>query len=416
MFRALALACSLAPGAGLAQELAHDVETFTLLATDSPPGPWTGIYAPIAANRIDAGAVAAHRGSFGIRAIDAVGTGNADTEIRLFYNLTARTGDTHLRAWVRLATSNGLGRLVIIQVSSVNTALLDFIVPGTGGVELGGFTSTGYVFSAPGPSVSDGGWHLVEVSLLGVGTMSGRMVGWVDGRDAGVSARNWQGYSYDNIGIGEPWSSDRSFIGAIDFDDVRISTRPHASRLGVEALGTIPAGACRPLRISLHDSNGNLARAPYGFDAGVWATGGPLTIAGDPGCLLPATTADFAPDASTALVYVRGTSPASVLVESAYEDLLSGSAPLIVSGFVDAGAGDGGSAVADGGVDGGAADAGQDGGAGDAGAGTLPAVDGGSPMYEAPFEASVGCACAEVPGALAALLLLCVFARRRRSA
>ncbi len=237
-----------------------DVETGTVLDTELPPGAFNTRYAPYAQSSIGASMAAAHRGSFGVRLVDASGgTGDA-ADTALYEDGAPIFGAYHVRAWVRLAASNAVGEAIIVQLTNTETvspSLLDLRVDmATQRIAVGGFIAdAGYLLPAfADAGLSLGQWHLLEVLVSGAGTADGGRAAWLDGQPLVSSAHlDFSGsrMSVGRLAIGQPYAPDRRWQGTLDFDDLRSGAVPMASLLRLEAAPAAFVGECVPLTVSL---------------------------------------------------------------------------------------------------------------------------------------------------------------------
>lgn len=81
-----------------------DFETGTLLLSEMPPGRWNSAFGGATAISMNATAAAAHRGARGMRRVD-FGTG-AET-LAVAHGEPNRSGDYHVRVWMRASSLGG---------------------------------------------------------------------------------------------------------------------------------------------------------------------------------------------------------------------------------------------------------------------------------------------------------------------
>lgn len=421
---------------------ADDFETGTVLTSDAPAGKWDARFVANGANAIVASAAAAHRGGFGLRVTDGRNTGGGGPEVNVYRDFPASGGDFHARFWVRLATTNGLGGAWHLEHRQASTNYLVQLSSNvaTNQVTMMGDTATGTTADPTQLGFMDGGWHLVEVATLGVGTTTGTRRLWVDGALRSSGAANYQGFTISGENLGEPNSDDRRFVGAIDYDDYRSGGAPFASHFGIAASPEIQRGTCTPVTVSLRDSASNApAPAPYLVAANVTVSG-PGTVYSASDCTNPVTSVPIPLSATQASVYFGSLTAGVGTLTVSHLDFLSATVLIgIDAGPPDAGAADAGAPDAgppdagpqDAGVpdagppDAGAPDSGAfDAGVSDAGpsdGGPVPpdagSNDGGSMGSDggvrAPLHLQVACGCG-ASGGLMPLGLALLLRRRRR--
>ncbi|NMO14775.1 hypothetical protein HPC49_26035 [Pyxidicoccus fallax] len=357
-----------------------DFESGTLRSSDSPPGRWdqTAVVSP---NTLASRAEGAHRGRYGLTVSDSTSTAGSLASVIAVSDTLA--SEFHVRTWLRLRSVTASGRIILMQAhpALVELRLLE---QGTGLIwELSvrnGPEPT--YFSLHGSRVEPGRWYLVEFSVRGLGTTSGEARLWVDGVAQGspLSGRDWNHseYVFNEFQVGEPWSDTGTFKGFIDFDDVRVSAAPMASRLELRRPAVASSG-CIAVDVALRSSAAAVpAPAPYATDVDLRVTGNTGTFHSDEGCKVPVKGALLPLGASERRVYFRpGGTAGRAMLEASHPDFL----PAKLDLEVDAGVGP------------------------DA----VPDEDG----AEGPWTTDLGCASA--PGALLALpFLLVPWLRRRR--
>jgi hypothetical protein len=398
-----------------------DFESGTLLVSEMPPGQWDVMdLAPMTA--IVADPTAAHRGSVGFKVVDNyadAGPGEGGN-IRKTIPMTT---SAYARVWMKMnGTSSVVGDIepITLRETSSNQDLATLQVFPDGGIQLSGWDQSGYTFT-PVAGLVDGGWQLIELAALNVGTNNGQRRVWIDGRPAAMATEKWNGRIVDHFVLGGTWENDSRWTGTVAFDDVRITDVPPASTLLVTFVDGGAPGDCLGGEISVLDSDGTMAVFPYAADPGIQVTGpaiGPL----DSTCSM-ASPPLLAVGNLLRAVYVRALAPGVVTVTTSHPDFINVSSTLFINGdggfdaglTADAGPEDGGVSDAGGMTDGGEGDAGTsdgggstDGGAIDAGASpdaggaSIPSVD------------NVACGCSAGEGALLWLALSWVLARARR--
>ncbi|MFP2933465.1 hypothetical protein ACLESO_51625 [Pyxidicoccus sp. 3LG] len=321
----------LQPLSGLAAPglwLADDFETGTLRSSEAPPGRWDHATV-ISPNRLASGAVGAHRGRYGLTVTDS--TSEEGAVVSVVQDQDPLTSELHVRTWLRLRAVSTYGGLVLMQAlpASVELRLLEH----EGGLiwELAGRDGPGpnptYV-SRRGSRVETERWYLVELSARGLGTPAGEARLWVDGVEqvAPLSGRDWNHpeYEVDVFIVGEPWSDTGTFQGSIDFDDVRVSATPQASRLELRRPVEASSG-CIAVDVSLRGSASNApAPAPYDTDVALHVREGEGTFHADGDCRSPVTGALLPAGVSERQVYFRPGGPGGVAtLEASHPDFLS---------------------------------------------------------------------------------------------
>lgn len=265
------LLASHAPSLSWAQGVpfADDFETGTLLSTEPSPGQWTRIHLE-GSNALQVSAVAAHRGSWGYRFTDNESITAAGGEGLLNVRIPPLAGNVYTRFWMRINPITRAGNLHFIHVLSPGfVRSLAASTAFNGELSLAGSDAAAQDEISQKQGVFLGEeWHLVEAAIEGVGTATGKRKLWLDGALAlEQSGVNLSGVTVSELSLGEPYTDNRSFTGSVDFDDVRISTSPPASRLQV-ALETdrVESRTCLPVTLSLRDSSGLAAAAPYAVE------------------------------------------------------------------------------------------------------------------------------------------------------
>jgi MYXO-CTERM domain-containing protein len=319
-----------------------------------PPPGWTVYASSPAGVSVSRSPGAAHRGQGGLRLLDqdAVSPNNNPA----YLTLQVPPGEAYFfRFWLK-TSGNGVGTPVPLWFASGGSGLLGLRMTGTGTqplflVEVG---APAGVDVSPGRFIGNG-WHLVETSLLNMGTRQGSARVMVDGEElAAFSDLDWRGWQITRVLLGEMFSTIPGFQGTLDFDDVRGGSTPLASRLRVSLDGPLRVGDCSRAEISLTDSfSGAAAPVPASL-APALEVEGPGMLFADPGCTLVATWIDLERDALSAPVYLRAHDAGEVRVTATDLDYLEGtSAPVRVQrglagwayGCSSAGMGDAGSGM-----------------------------------------------------------------------
>ena len=342
-------------GVAQAQPLfADDVESGTLLPGDTPPGRWDSYVQATLLNTLQPSMLAAHRGSYGIRQVDDRAVTGAGDENHLVWRQASPVMSVGLRFWLRVPVNNLGGSLFV-------GTLLDAPggpVPGGGqvatvglsnapaGAGLGGFDATGlYQYDrTPAPDASV--WHLYEVAVDRIGNPLGTRALYIDGR---LSARraplDMTGQSFAGVNLGEYYADERTFMGTLDFDDIRVEGLPQASTLTVTAT-PVGSSPCVPAIIGLVSSDGRPAPAPYDFIATLEATA-PAGFHSNADCSAPVTAVSFAAGGTQALAYFAPGVAAQPVLRARFVDFLTtdatyGGTVIPDGGAPDAGAPDAG--------------------------------------------------------------------------
>lgn len=282
------------------------METLTLMDTDAPKGAWDSALKTAADSGISASMLAAHRGRGGMRVVDG------DETTAVFTTVVTRFApldtDVHARLWARIAPTNATstGRFAVFGTGFNTGTLLGWVgarrsrpggVP-QDDVQLGG-DSVGAagrnLVDEERPGFADGGWHLVELSLVGLRSDAGQREVRVDGQR--LAARRGLDWSVEDtsdwrprrlqVGSAFTEAGGVGMTGVYDFDDVRISGTAPASTVVFRDSGVLLLSTCNPVRVGLADSmDGGAAPAPYdvelslGADGGTFCDGGVRIAAG----------------------------------------------------------------------------------------------------------------------------------------
>jgi hypothetical protein len=384
-----AMAGGYAPGvlsAGVSTHGFHDdFESGGLLYTDVPEGRWNSLTAfPNVAGATTA--AAAHTGSLGMRLTDNDPTAGPHNSTEYDYVMQPISGTGYARGWVRLVSDSGVGEVEVftLEASGGNQPPLvglDVTLPGWA-LALDGEDVSGDCSTTTSATV-DAGWHLVELEVTGTGGADAGYRAWVD-RHLIVSRRcDWStaAWGLGALTVGEPWTQDGRYTGAVDFDDVAVSTVPPPSTLEVGCAPIIELGTCVPATLTLYDSPSHaLAAAQLPVVAHVAAGSTALQTFSDALCMVPAVDVVVPEGASSNTFYVRGTATGAAVVGARDDDLFTVAAAVTVIGS-DAG--------------------GSTGGSGDGGHAPVA-------MYP------VGCGCNASSPAFVLMLLQVLFWRRRR--
>jgi hypothetical protein len=321
-----------------------DAESGTTLTTDVPPGKWDS-------RRVNMGVTfsavlgAGHGGgNSGLQLIDNHGVATSGNEGYLTKTVSASV-DLYLRFWTSVQPVQLQGIESAVLMSPTGKFFLEVgLRPADcfiGGHDLNDI----YAESTATGSYLDGGWHLVEASLIGVGSSTAQRTLWIDGEAKVQNGPvDLSGVSVSSLNLGEVYDNDRTFTGTITFDEVRLSTVRPGSTLTMTVAATATLTDCVPVAISLMTSPPSVP-APAPYDAHV--TLGPPTAGtffSDPGCTAPLTpnTASLLADTMTVQVYLRPASVGTMDLSASHVDFVSASATLQVSPGGDGGTPDGG--------------------------------------------------------------------------
>ncbi len=459
--RCLLLGALLADAAS-AQATFTDGFEGNLVRFDAPPGVWDFIGLQFPNQSMVTEAAAVKRGVLGLRAIDSHRDAGSDSQVVLGRNVTG-SGNQYTRVWWRVSASNGVPSTISFLMTQGNTSVGTLAEtkwnPATNDVGLVCFDRNSMFFNPPSATtiVPDGGFHLIELALLNVGTNAAQCSYAVDGQERARQIFDQTGTQFGNVLVG-PVYGESEWTGVMDYDDFAASSAPIASRVDIVPT-TLAVGACERMTLRTLSSFSNQP-APVATQTTVDVTVDGGDLFSDDSCLVPQSpTFIFPPGSSSRTVRLRGTVRGALTVTFVSDDLVSSTQLLVIfrpdagavdagvvdagtvdagtvdagmvdAGMVDAGTVDAGTVDAgtidagttadaglepDAGVDGGAApDAGvsRDGGA-DAGVGSDggPAVDAGvSPESN---DYAVGCGCSSGAGSLGVFMLLLLLTKRR---
>lgn len=290
------------------------------------------VNAPGAADSVFTSPLAAHRGDAGLRVVDGTSASTQGTGPSVVVNLGGGR-PVYARFWMRV-TSLDPGTVYIVQLissgGSVNSIEDVSLSTPDGTLGSAGADASGaYPSEAHGPVFPVSGWHLVEMNVFGVGSTSGARQVWLDGAlQVERTKIDWRGLSAFRFNFGEPWANNRSQVGTLDFDDLRLSDAPMASRLAWSEQRPGASG-CRAFTLMLVDSTGSPAPAPYPVEASLGGSAG-VTFYADADCSRETRTTTLNPGSAKALVFARATGLGAKTLTAAQVDFLS--APLQTSG------------------------------------------------------------------------------------
>ncbi|WP_157774873.1 LamG-like jellyroll fold domain-containing protein [Melittangium boletus] len=315
-----------------------DFETGTLRTSDTPAGRWDDA-AATSPNTLASGAAGAHRGRYGLTVTDR--TSNPGSLASASVEPGAPlSSEFHVRTWLRLRAVSASGSVVAVQALPALVELRLLAPEPTWELAVRNGSGRTYV-SLHGSRVEAERWYLVEFSARGLGTTAGEARLWVDGVEQGVlSGRDWRDAAnvLDRLVVGEPWSDTGTFVGSLDFDDVRVSTSPMASRLGLQRpQDTGASSGCIPMDVSLRDSaTGAPAPAPYETEVALSTVAGAGGFHADAACGTPSGRALLAAGTSERRVYFRpGGTAGTARVEASHPDFLSATLAVEHEGMPD---------------------------------------------------------------------------------
>jgi MYXO-CTERM domain-containing protein len=236
-------------------------------------------------------------------------------------------GDYYSRAWMRVTNSNNLGNPFLMTLCQYGFEL-------DGPTQAVWINAPGYTFPTPA-TFPFGGWHLVELGMLGGGAPDGGFRLWLDG--AAAFALDNQDFTLSCNGgpaFGEPAADSNMFTGTIDLDDARAGALPPASTLSVTwDGGAAPAGGCASAVIGLLTSEQKAAVAPYDVVVSMSAQPEALFFS-DPRCTQVAATVTIPVGQHTTRVYLTAATEGLTTVTASQGDFFSGSVGI---SFIDAG-------------------------------------------------------------------------------
>ncbi|MFY0575322.1 hypothetical protein ACN28S_14005 [Cystobacter fuscus] len=157
--------------------------------------------------------------------------------------------------------------------------------------------------------------------------MDGVEQGEADERAAlsGIDWRNTTVYVLKWLQVGEPWTDQGFFTGSIDFDDLRVSAVPMASRLQLQRpADASTSSGCIAVDVSLRSSaSGALAPAPYETEVSLATTAGEGRYHADGTCKSPVERVRLPTGTFERRVYFRpGASPGRVTLAASHPDFL----------------------------------------------------------------------------------------------
>jgi hypothetical protein len=247
-------------------------------------------------------------------------------------------GAAYHRLWVRQTTTAGTGTYVNLGgiSSGGGTGQVETYLHEDGSLHLQRFDRFDALETINTPPVLDAGvWHLLEVYVTGLGSADGGARLYVDGAPIEqLGAIDWTGVSFNSTFLSQSWGT-ASWLGTVDYDDVRMSTAPPASTLSIAVFTAPDAGAaaatslCLPLIISLRSSSGAAASAPYDLDVALRVDGGPAVVVA-PDCSTPVTTVHFDAGDGMAGANLVASAAGSVQLLADHPDFLPAAATVVV--------------------------------------------------------------------------------------
>ncbi|MFT3713881.1 MAG: hypothetical protein QM817_39985 [Archangium sp.] len=316
-----------------------------LLETDSPPGPWDTLSTE-PQRTVTMTSAAARNGARGLRFDDAQNSTANLPAPTLLENFTG-TGDQSVVVWWRStpSTVDEDMTLVNICIDSLNNSAAEAKWnPSRGKVFLIchdrdsiGLTST----SAGWPYVADGGFHLLEVRALGVGSVSGRCQLAIDSVIVDSIDADFSGRQFAFTTVSANLKND-TWLGQMDFDGYAAAPQLTSQMVLLDA-GVLDAANCAPLTFAFRDGFG--AFKPLGLAEELQATVTTGALFSDATCTtaLPnVVTVDAGVTQWT--VFVRAVAP-TLAIQSRARAMLGTNEVLSVSGVVV----DGGELESDGG-------------------------------------------------------------------
>ena len=318
--------------------LTCDVETGKTLVTDVPPGCFNTRITPYPQSTIAPSASAAHRGNFGLRLVDGEAGTGAAADTAAFDDGAPLFGDFHARTWLRVVSANGLGVPIFAQVTNgtgLSPSLLDVKMRPDLNLTIAGFEiDGGYSEVVADAGLRIGVWHLMELSVTGVGSADGGRLLWLDGeRVAYQRGVDFSGTRLPvaRFAVGEPYVDGREWLGTVDFDDIRTAGAPLATGFSLY----LPVdggfvGECLSLEVQLRAGFGGGLAATRELLQVTLDAGAKATLFEDPSCARPITGVPMQTDTASAILWVRATQPAPSVLAT-HPDFLPGASTLDVT-------------------------------------------------------------------------------------
>lgn len=334
------------------ERFASDFEGPTLLTTDTPPGVWDAVdLRPNGTHTLST--AAANRGIKGLRLDDQIiGTGPGNGTAIYATIPGAAVSVAQMRVRFRLSSTNQLGQVVVAQaLTTMGKSLCEISLSFPGAlVTLAGDSSGGsFTTVDSGVRLSLLRNVLLECTVRGIGTDAGMRTLHIDSVDVASELVDLSGWRLAEVGIGEPWSEDRRFVGQLDFDDFRVANQMQAARLVLDAgLAILDEGQCTAVQVSIADSQGVASGLPY--PAMVSSSVMNAELFSDPACSASLATIPFAVEQTAQMVFLKAGSASQAALDLQFADLVATGVVLpirrvdagIDSGVTDAGAPDAG--------------------------------------------------------------------------
>lgn len=328
-----AVALNLLSALLLSQSFHDDFEGLTLENTATPPGQWS-FNQSFGNSSLAPRGVAAHRGDQGVRFFDTTTLAEDGTEARLTGIWGSRVPHFVGRAWVRTSAMTNDGEDFVMNINTdwgggrFAFATLLFRVPGyTLSLESNDDNAARTLTELPAAmKLAPGTWHLVELSVSGMGTTSGCIRAAFDGvagaEKCGLPLTQTK---QPQAGVGLVWQAPRIATGFIDMDDVAFSDGELASTMTFSPLSLDAAtGDCVELTATAASTWGGSAPWPF---AEVVPVAGAFALFSDSACSKAADGLTLTRGATNAKVFVKPLSPGTQSVRVLPLSVLAGPLP-----------------------------------------------------------------------------------------
>lgn len=238
------LIIALVSGAASAQSVSF--ETPNLLQGDLPPGIFSTRFVPTMRmpQSIQVELDGGHRGNGALVVRDGHRGTGAATQALLTLQITG-TPTRRARFWLRVEPGLGTGTTAVLSMIGSSVTHGELLLDR-------GATTLDFIGRCEGvngdlrgaPHALDGGWHLVELGVVGLGTATGHCVVTFDGVEE-VLPRDFTGRTWEVLVLGLPYG-DSDLTGAYFFDDFELtqSQPTFASKLALEFPDAGEVGAC----------------------------------------------------------------------------------------------------------------------------------------------------------------------------
>lgn len=323
-------------GQALSQHF-NELESGTLAVTSTPPGKAASTFTTASTSISTSGAaIAAHRGGYGLRVIDADGQTGPGGGAGQVSRITPVSGMLHRRFFWRPAATNGLGSRTIASLASSsasNRALAEVVVAGTGALSLGGVDAAlNYVTTTSASTAATNTWHLVELLLTGVGTNAGARKLYLNGTLAAQSSGiDWTGVTVDQLVDGQVFSGNRAFQGIDDFDDLRASRAVMPSRLVLTAPAMADRVCSGAVTIEARDSDGTARGVVEPLALALSVSGITGAFFSDASCTTSVSSVPLPVGTSRATVFFRPATAGTATLTASNVDALSTPGVVAVS-------------------------------------------------------------------------------------